>query len=100
VSLSCGISPITTRSLAVDGEINTTVRCGGVSVAPGDIILAADNGIMVLYPDQVAELVEHYMPIAQRELETQRRLRAGESLADMTNAHKTIADALAAQGTH
>jgi 4-hydroxy-4-methyl-2-oxoglutarate aldolase len=83
----------------MDGEINTIVQCGGVSVAPGDIILA-DNGIMVLYPDQLAELVEHDKPIARRELETQRRLRAGESLADMTNAHMTIADALAAQGTH
>jgi regulator of RNase E activity RraA len=97
---SRGISPITTRSLAMDGEINTVIQCGGVSVAPGDIILADDNGILVLQPDQVAELVAHCEPIAQREPETRRRLRAGESLADMTNAHKKIADALAAQTGH
>ena len=73
---------------------------GGVSASfamLGDIILADDNGILVLQPDQVAELVEHCEPIAQREPETRKRLRAGESLADMTNAHKKIADALAAQ---
>lgn len=97
---SRGISPITTRSLAMDGEINTVIQCGGVSVAPGDIILADDNGILVLQPDQVAALVDHCEPIAQREPETRRRLRAGESLADMTNAHKKIADALAAQEAH
>jgi 4-hydroxy-4-methyl-2-oxoglutarate aldolase len=97
---SRGISPITTRSLAMDGEINTVVQCGGVSVAPGDIILADDNGILVLQPDQVAEFVEHCEPIAQREPETRKRLRAGESLADMTNAHKKIADALAAKAGH
>lgn len=97
---SRGISPITTRSLAMAGEINTIVQCGGVSVAPGDIILADDNGILVLQPDQVAALVEHCEPIAQREPTTRIRLRSGESLAEMTNANTKIAAALAAQAAH
>lgn len=97
---SRGISPITTRSLAMSGEINTVVQCGGVSVTPGDIILADDNGILVLQPDQVAELVEHCEPIAQREPQTRQRLRAGESLADMSNAHRKIEAALEAQASH
>ncbi|MBA3517567.1 MAG: RraA family protein, partial [Rhizobiales bacterium] len=52
---SRGISPITTRSLAQFGEINTVVQCGGVAVSPGDIILADDNGILVLPPEQVPD---------------------------------------------
>lgn len=97
---SRGISPITTRSLAMSGEINTVVQCGGVSVAPGDIILADDNGVLVLKPDQVAALVEHCEPIAQREPTTRQRLRSGEPLAEISNANKKIADALAAQAEH
>jgi regulator of RNase E activity RraA len=97
---SRGVSPITTRSLAMAGEINTVVQCGGVSVAPGDIILADDNGVLVLKPEQVAALVEHCEPIAQREPTTRQRLRAGESLADMSNAHTKIAAALEKQAAH
>lgn len=94
---SRGISPITTRSLAQAGEINTTVQCGGVSVSPGDIILADDNGVLVIPPWQVAELVEHCEPIAQREPTTRKRLLAGESLPEMTGANQKIAAALQAQ---
>lgn len=97
---SRGISPITTRSLAMAGEINTVVQCGGVSVAPGDIILADDNGILVIKPEDVAAIVEHCEPIAQREPVTRQRLRAGESLAELAGAHRKIADALAKQRAH
>jgi len=97
---SRGISPITTRSLAMAGEINTVVQCGGVSVTPGDIILADDNGVLVLKPDQVAALVEHCEPIAQREPTTRKRLRSGEPLAEISNANKKIAVALEAQAAH
>lgn len=97
---SRGISPITTRSLAMAGEINTVVQCGGVSVTPGDIILADDNGVLVLKPDQVAALVEHCEPIAQREPTTRKRLRSGEPLAEISNANKKIAAALEAQAAH
>lgn len=97
---SRGISPITTRSLAMAGEINTVVQCGGVSVTPGDIILADDNGVLVLKPDQVAELVEHCEPIAQREPTTRQRLRSGERLAEMTNANSKIEAALVKQASH
>jgi 4-hydroxy-4-methyl-2-oxoglutarate aldolase len=97
---SRGISPITTRSLAMSGEINTIVQCGGVSVAPGDIIHADDNGVLVLKPEHVAEIVEHCEPIAQREPTTRQRLRAGESLAEMAGANAKIEAALAAQAQH
>ena len=94
---SRGVSPITTRSLAQFGEINTVVQCGGVTVSPGDIVLADDNGVLVLPPHQVAELVEHCEPIAQREPTTRQRLRAGEALAEYSGANRKIAAALAAQ---
>lgn len=94
---SRGISPITTRSLAQFGEINTVVQCGGVTVAPGDIILADDNGVLVLQPDQIAELVEHCEPIAQREPTTRQRLSSGEPLSSLSQAKAKIEAALAAQ---
>lgn len=96
---SRGISPITTRSLAQFGEINTVVQCGGVAVSPGDIILADDNGILVLPPEQILELVEQCEPRAQREPSTRQRLAAGESLSELSGAKRKIAAALAAQSS-
>lgn len=98
---SRGVSAITTRGLAQTGEINTAVQCGGVSVAPGDIILADDNGVLVLKPDQIAMLVERCEPLAQAEPEKRRRLRSGEPLAEMSGANRKIAATLEAQrGPH
>ena len=94
---SRGISPITTRSLAISGEINTTIQCAGVSVSPGDIILADDNGVLVIPPEKVAEVVERCEPRAQREPVTRSRLRAGESLAQVSGAAQKLADALERQ---
>jgi regulator of RNase E activity RraA len=91
---SRGISPITTRGLALSGEINTSVTCGGVTVNPGDIILADDNGILVVPPSMVAEVVERCAPRVEREALIRRRLLAGEQLADITGANEKIRAAL------
>ena len=45
-----GVSPITTKLLALGGALNTEVSCGGVAVCPGDAILADESGILVLDP--------------------------------------------------
>jgi 4-hydroxy-4-methyl-2-oxoglutarate aldolase len=95
-----GVAPITTRAQPVPvGEINTVIQCGGVSVSPGDIILADDNGILVIPQDKVAEVVERCEPRAKRESETRRRILAGEALADVSGAAKRVADALANKDT-
>jgi 4-hydroxy-4-methyl-2-oxoglutarate aldolase len=49
------VSGLVGRSLGVEGEINTVVNCGGVPVAPGDIIVADDDGIVVIRPNEAAE---------------------------------------------
>lgn len=94
VVFSRGVSPITTRGLASTGEINTTVVCGGVSVAPGDIILADDNGVLVIPPSMVAEVLERCGPRVEREAMIRRRLHAGEQLGDITGANEKLRAAL------
>src|SRR5699024_2042960 len=43
-----GLSPLTTKQYGISGEINTIVQCGDVTVHPGDLIVADDNGVLVL----------------------------------------------------
>lgn len=85
-----GVAPITSRSTGAAGEINTTVHCGGVPVSPGDIILADDNGILVIPPVHVAEIIDHCGPRVEYEAQIRRRLLAGEKLGEITGASERL----------
>jgi len=51
------VSGLLTRNGGQNGEINTTVNCGGVPVSSGDLIVADDDGIVVIRPHEAAELL-------------------------------------------
>jgi 4-hydroxy-4-methyl-2-oxoglutarate aldolase len=53
---SAGISALTTRSLALEGEVNTPVVVGGVAVHPGDLVLGDDDGLVILDPARALAL--------------------------------------------
>src|SRR5262245_10081489 len=48
-----GPSPVTTKRLYQAGEFCVPIACGGVSVQPGDAILADENGVLVLAPGEI-----------------------------------------------
>jgi 4-hydroxy-4-methyl-2-oxoglutarate aldolase len=85
-----GLSPVTTRAPGLTGELNVPVLCGGVIVNPGDIILADDDGVLVLAPERVASIVEDFMPRVLREPDMHRALREGASLAERSGAKARI----------
>jgi 4-hydroxy-4-methyl-2-oxoglutarate aldolase len=84
------ISPLTTRAPGLTGEINVPVRCGGLIVNPGDIVLADDDGIIVLPPDQIARIVEICLPIEERAKARQQQVRDGTPLGELSGAHTRI----------
>lgn len=94
-----GLSPVTTRAPGLTGELNVPVRCGGVIVNPGDIILADDDGILVLAPERVVTIVEQFMPRVLREPEMHARLRAGDSLAERSGAKARLEETLRRQSS-
>lgn len=86
-----GTSLLTTKLHgALDGSINGTVSCGGVVVSPGDVVLADDNGVLML-PRTVLERV---MPLVEKsdagESGTRKRLLDGEPLARLTGAEEKV----------
>lgn len=50
------ISALTTRSLDLEGEVNTPVSLGGVSVQPGDLVVGDDDGLFIINPAHALEL--------------------------------------------
>lgn len=55
---SRSVSGLVGRKIQKYGEVNTTISCGGVPVNPGDLIVADDDGIVVIRPDEAADLLK------------------------------------------
>ena len=55
---SRGQSNITTKIRGFKGDVNVPVCCGGCVVCPGDLILANNDGIVVIPQDFAEQLIE------------------------------------------
>jgi 4-hydroxy-4-methyl-2-oxoglutarate aldolase len=89
---SRGLSAITTKLLGFGGEINTAIQCGGVTVHPGDFIVADNNGILVLQPDKAKAVAERALVMQEREKPLLEQLRKGGSLPEISGANAIIAN--------
>jgi 4-hydroxy-4-methyl-2-oxoglutarate aldolase len=55
-TFSRGIAALVGRRLGLDGGVGQTVQIGGATVNPGDLVVADDNGIVVIGPLRVGEI--------------------------------------------
>ncbi len=85
-----GISPIPGAKNEID-ILNGTVRCGGVLVAPGDIVVADEEGIVVVPADDAETVLGRAQARAAKD--------ASETLAGWETAHRArIEDTLRKRG--
>ncbi len=61
----------------VGGTINGPISCGGVPVAPGDIIIGDDDGVVVLPTDKRDEIFEKCQERAEERAKFLRRISEG-----------------------
>jgi RraA family protein len=59
------------------GEINYPISCGGQVVRPGDIIIADDDGVVVLKQEMAQTVIEEVDKIIQREDKRLKEIGAG-----------------------
>ncbi len=78
-----GISPIPAGKEG-PGEINAGVRCGGVTVNPGDVVVGDEEGIVVVPRARVEEVLE--------KAEAKAAADAGESLDEWEKKHRARVD--------
>lgn len=78
---SRSVSGLLGRNLG-GGEINTTINCGGVPISPGDLIVADDDGIVVIRPEEAASLLEAYKKRFGSTPSIRTWIRDGKPLAD------------------
>jgi RraA family protein len=59
------------------GEINYPVQCGGQVVGPGDLIVADDDGVVVVKRDQAEECIQKVKEVVEREKERLVEIESG-----------------------
>lgn len=84
---SKSISALTTRSLNLEGEVNTPVSVGGVSVQPGDLVVGDDDGVFILNPQLALELGQRARDL-QREEQQKRSTLGAKSEPAITDSMK------------
>lgn len=95
---SRGLSTVTTKLKFQNGEFCTPVNIGGVPVMPGDAILADENGVLVLKPEQVKAAAERAIAMQAAEGPRLAEVAKGARLPELNGTNKKIAELLAAQG--
>jgi 4-hydroxy-4-methyl-2-oxoglutarate aldolase len=74
------------------GSVNVSVVCAGVSVEAGDIIVADDDGVVVVKRSKAQEVVAACEQRARKEEATRERLARGELGLDIYGLRTKIAD--------
>lgn len=84
------VSALTTRIKGIEGSINVPVAIDNVVINPGDLIVADDDGILVLNPDNdnVEELGKRAINVQIGEIETKAKIDKGIPLSEILGAGK------------
>ncbi len=70
------------------GEVNVPVSCGGVSVNPGDLIVADDDGVVVIRPHEAEDLLGAVKERFGSHPDIRQWIRDGKELRDYPHARQ------------
>lgn len=92
-----GLSVVTTKRPFGNGEFCVPVSIGGVPVHPGDAILADENGVLVLKPEQIASAAQRAIEMQAAEGPRLAEVAKGARLSALNGTDARMAEILAAQ---
>jgi 4-hydroxy-4-methyl-2-oxoglutarate aldolase len=75
------------------GAVNVPIVCGGVQVRPGDVIVADDDGIVVVPRENAEAVASAAESREEKENQTRARLKAGELGLDIYRMRERLAEA-------
>jgi regulator of RNase E activity RraA len=84
-----------TRTVSVEGrggDINVTVQAGGAPVAPGDVAIGNEDGVLFVPRDEIGHALDLCAGKPEREEDVIQQLREGKSLADISGADELLSE--------
>jgi 4-hydroxy-4-methyl-2-oxoglutarate aldolase len=85
-----GINPISSKGRIIAVDYACPVEMCGVTVNPGDLIVADIDGVVVVPKDVAEKAVENALDVVSRESRTRDELRKGAGLYDVFKKYGTI----------
>jgi 4-hydroxy-4-methyl-2-oxoglutarate aldolase len=73
------------------GSVNVSVVCAGQRVEPGDIVVADDDGVVVVPREQAGEVLDACRAREEKEAVSRERYRAGELSLDVQGMREQLA---------
>lgn len=73
------------------GDVNRPLVCAGALIRPGDLIVADDDGVVVVRRDEAAEVLQKSRAREDKEAATRARLNAGELGLDIYGMREKLA---------
>jgi regulator of RNase E activity RraA len=90
-----GRTALTTRLCGYGGEYNTIVSIGGLTVKPGDAVIADESGVVVLDPSEIQSTADRAIGMQELEVEFLKKIQGGARLGDLSGATKMVLEAIA-----
>ncbi len=73
-------------------NVNTTINCAGQRIAPGDLVVADDDGVVVVRRAESAAVLEKAKERVANEEDKRKRFEAGELGLDIYNMRERLAE--------
>lgn len=74
------------------GNVNIPVVCAGQTIYPGDLIVADDDGVVVVRKDEAKEVLDASNAREAKEAQSRKRLKAGELSIDINKMRERLAE--------
>lgn len=85
-----GVNPISSKGRLIAVDHGCPVEICGVTVNPGDLVIADVDGVVVVPKDAIEEAVETALDVVRRETMTRDELRNGAGLYDVFKKYGTV----------
>jgi regulator of RNase E activity RraA len=85
-----GVRPISSKGRLVAVDYNCPVEVGGVTVHPGDLVVANLDGVVVAPKDVAEEVVQKALDVVNRETMTRDELGRGAGLSQVYRKYGTV----------
>jgi regulator of RNase E activity RraA len=85
-----GIAPLDSKGRGIVAEIDVAIRCGGVAVSPGDLVVGDADGVIVVPRAVEDEALARAFAKVAGEDRTRDELAAGASLKDVFARYRVL----------